>query len=209
MPITTTLKFKRVSGRALGALIVAVGGLLASSLPAAASEAENEADYAEYGGAVNYGDVLNDGRRTASQVVITRSIIFAARDRNIGSTADSDIIPPGFFDLGDNRSRGHVIGRQLGGSGDVEANLLALYQNSVNSPAMSDCESEVAGYLEDGSAASDDLYYRVEPIYDLAEQQHPTAVSIYASDNGRVLVNITIANTPDAPVTYGAGNQLC
>jgi hypothetical protein len=174
-----------------------------------AARAESEADYARYGGAVAYGTVLADGRRTASEAVVTAAVVAAASDRVIGSEADPDIIPPGFYDLGTNRSRGHVIGRQLGGSGDVEANLVALYQNRANSPVMSNCEGAVADHLRDGRAVGNDLYYRVEPVYGSSAQDHPTGVRLYASDNGTVLVDLLIANTPEATVTYGSGNRIC
>jgi hypothetical protein len=184
-----------------------------SSPPVFADDADNraqsEADFERFGGAVAYGVVQADGKRTASEAIITATIVSEASDRNIGSTADPDIIPPGFYDLGSNRSRGHVIGRQLGGSGDVEANLVALFQNRANSPVMSACEGTIADYLADGRAIGDDLYYYVEPIYGSSTQDHPTAIYLYAEDDGAVLVDITIANTPQAEVTYGAGNQLC
>lgn len=204
-------RFKPMSiGRyTLSVVLLAFAGLLVSGMPAAANEAENEADFAEFGGDVAYGEVLDDGRRTYSEAIITQSVIFAAQDREIGSRANPNIRPPGFFDLGDNRSRGHVIGRQLGGSGDVEANLVALFQNSANSPAMSNCESAIAEYLEDGLATGNDIYYRVEPFYDLTQQQHPTAIRIFASDNGEIVADITVENTPEAPITFGEGNSLC
>ena len=41
-------------------------------------------------------------------------------------------------------SRGHLLGRQLGGSGEVAGNLVALYQRRANSPVMRDYESAVA-----------------------------------------------------------------
>jgi len=197
------------------AVATALAALLALLAPApahaddSAARAGSEADYARYGGAVAYGTVLADGSRTASEAVITAAVIAAAEERLIGSEADPDIIPPGFYDLGANRSRGHVIGRQLGGSGDVEANLVALYQNRANSPVMSSCEGEVADYLRDGRAVGDDLYYRVEPVYGSSAQDHPTGIWLYASDNGTVLVDLLIANTPEAAVVYGPGNRIC
>lgn len=175
----------------------------------AAERAESEADYERFGGAVAYGVVQADGTRTTSAAVITATIIAEASDRNIGSTANSNIIPPGFYDLGTNRSRGHVIGRQLGGSGDVEANLVAQFQNRSNSPVMSTCEGNIADYLRDGLAVGDDLYYQVQPVYDLSVQEYPTALWLYASDNGSVLVNMLIDNTPEGDVTYGSGNVIC
>ncbi len=175
----------------------------------ATERAESEADFAQFGGAVAYGVVGADGRRGASEAIITATIISEASDRNIGSTADPDIIPPGFYDLGGNRSRGHVIGRQLGGSGDVEANLVALFQNRANSPVMSACEGSIADYLSDGLAVGDDLYYYVEPIYGSTAQEHPTAIYLYAEDDGAVIVDMMIDNTPEAAVSYGPGNQLC
>lgn len=198
--------------------VAAVGGaiILLASVPGttvvaddAAERAESEADYVRFGGQVAYGVVQADGTRTTSAVVITATIIAEATDRNIGSTADSDIIPPGFYDLGTNRSRGHLIGRQLGGSGDVEANLVAQFQNRSNSPVMSSCEGNIADYLRDGLAADDDLYYQVQPVYDLSVQDHPTAIWLYASDAGNVLVNILIDNTPEGDVTFGSGNAIC
>ncbi|MGF1661999.1 MAG: DNA/RNA non-specific endonuclease [Kineosporiaceae bacterium] len=198
---------------ALLTAVLAAALALAGAAPAraddSAARAESEADYARYGGAVAYGTVLSDGRRTASEVVVTAAVVAAASDREIGSEADPDIIPPGFYDLGTNRSRGHVIGRQLGGSGDVEANLVALYQNRANSPVMSGCEGAIADHLRDGLAAGDDLYYRVEPVYGSTAQDHPTAVWLYATDNGAVLVDMLISNTPEATVTYGSGNRIC
>jgi DNA/RNA non-specific endonuclease len=175
----------------------------------ASERAESEADYAQFGGAVAYGIVDADGSRTASEAIITSTIIAEASNRNIGSTPDPDIIPPGFYDLGTNRSRGHLIGRQLGGSGNVEANLVAQFQNRSNSPVMSTCEGNVADYLRDGNASGDDLYYRVEPMYDLSVQAHPTSIWLYAADEENVLVDMTIENTPEADVTYGSGNVIC
>jgi DNA/RNA non-specific endonuclease len=196
-------------------LVAATLALLQAFSPAtvfaddASERAESEAAFERFGGAVAYGVVQPDGQRTASQAIITATIINEASARNIGSSADPDIIPPGFYDLGSNRSRGHVIGRQLGGSGDVEANLVALFQNRANSPVMSACEGSIADYLRDGLAVGDDLYYYVEPVYGSTSQDHPTAIYLYAEDDGAVLVDITIANTPDAAVSYGPGNQLC
>jgi hypothetical protein len=159
-----------------------------------AARAESEADYARYGGAVAYGTVLADGRRTASEAVVTAAVVAAASDRAIGSEANPDIIPPGFHDLGTNRSRGHVIGRQLGGSGDVEANLVALYQNRANSPVMSNCEGAVADHLRDGRAVGDDLYYRVEPT--TAASSTPTAWS-----GSKTSCSCTPRSLPQGPAT--------
>jgi hypothetical protein len=58
----------------------------------------------------------------------------AARDE-LGSAADPDIRPPGLDQLpARNRARAHLLGRQLGGSGDLPANLVALHQTPGQHP---------------------------------------------------------------------------
>ena len=51
---------------------------------------------------------------------------------NTGTSANKDIRPAGFISGKANHSRGHLIGRQMGGSGDDPRNLTTLYQNPVN-----------------------------------------------------------------------------
>jgi DNA/RNA non-specific endonuclease len=206
-PSTTRCR-RLAAASALAIAVVAIGSGVTYA-DDASERAESEADYAAFGGAVAYGFVQSDGTRTASEAIVTSTIIAQATDRNIGSTADPDIIPPGFYDLGTNRSRGHLIGRQLGGSGDVEANLVAQFQSRSNSPVMSNCEGNIADYLRDGNAGGDDVYYRAEPMYDLSVQAHPTSIWLYAEDDGNVLVDMMIENTPEANVSYGPGNVIC
>src|SRR5215204_4085410 len=43
-----------------------------------------------------------------------------------------------------NRARAHLLGRQLGGTGELPANLVALYQTRANTPVMRDYETTVA-----------------------------------------------------------------
>ncbi len=63
----------------------------------------------------------------------------AAAHDELGSAANPDIRPPGLNELpARNRARAHLLGRQLGGSGDLQANLVALYQTRANTPGMRD-----------------------------------------------------------------------
>ena len=83
-------------------------------------------------GWIHYGEYDELGRPTAANALIVPSMI------GTGTSAQQDIRPPGFISGLDpnNHSRGHLIGRQLGGSGDEAKNLVTLYQNPVNTPYM-------------------------------------------------------------------------
>ncbi|MEU0003054.1 DNRLRE domain-containing protein [Streptomyces sp. NPDC006314] len=68
--------------------------------------------------------------------------------------------------------RGHLIGKQLGGSGTDKRNLVPLY-NEVNSPLMSSFENEVAKRLK----AGDSIYYQVDANY-TGNNPIPDSISI-------------------------------
>ena len=91
---------------------------------------DNSAAIGRLGGAVEYGHVDRaTGQRSGVSATITPAMIAAAARGELGSAADPDIRPPGLDQLpARNRARAHLLGRQLGGTGDLPANLVALYQ---------------------------------------------------------------------------------
>jgi DNA/RNA non-specific endonuclease len=151
------------------------------------------------GGSIDYGRVdAATGQRSGISATITPAMVKAADEDRIGSPANSTIHPPGFDALPSrNRSRGHLLGRQLGGSGDVEANLVALYQQRANSPVMRDYESDVAKAVEAGET----VRYQVLPLYrSKTDTGAPYAVRLKTSGNHGFKLDVQIANTPQGTV---------
>jgi hypothetical protein len=168
--------------------------------PEANGGAGNAAAIRRLGGAVDYGHVDPATRqRSGVSATITPAMVAAAARDQLGSAADPDIRPPGLDQLPvRNRARAHLLGRQLGGSGDVPANLVALYQTRANTPAMRDYETAVA----EAARAGEVIRYAVHPRYSSATfDGAPSAIRITASGNRGFRLDVTIANTPEAAVT--------
>jgi DNA/RNA non-specific endonuclease len=154
---------------------------------------------ARYGGVINYGHIDRDnGQRSGITATITPGMVKAAERDDLGSEPRSSIRPPGFDMLPQrNRARGHLLGRQLGGSGDIASNLVALYQRAANSPVMRDYETLVADAVEAGETVE----YEVRPIYNgVADAGPPRAIRIIASGDRGLRFDVEIANTPQARV---------
>jgi hypothetical protein len=192
-------------------LVVGIGYLLAQRgvlpfppeatrpSPEADGAADNSAAIGRLGGAVEYGHVERaTGQRNGVRATITPAMVAAARDE-LGSAADPDIRPPGLDQLpARNRARAHLLGRQLGGTGDLPANLVALYQTRANTPVMRDYESVVA----EAARAGEVIRYTVRPRYPSATfEGAPSAIRITASGDHGFRLDVTIANTPQAAVT--------
>jgi hypothetical protein len=197
----------RVLGVALAAVVVAgcvePGGPEAGPTTRARGHGEtarqNASAIRRLGGTVDYGRVDPEtGQRSGISATITPRMVRAAAAHDLGSAADSDIRPPGFEDLpARNRSRGHLLGRQLGGSGEVDANLVALYQQRANSPVMRDYENAVAEAVERGET----IRYRVRPVYPSPSSKGPpSAVRITASGDHGFRLDVLIDNTAEARV---------
>lgn len=128
------------------------------------------------------------GRATSADALLTKAMI------NTGTTASKDIRPTGFISglSPYYHSRGHLIGRQLGGSGDKPENLVTLYQNPVNTPYMTKYENMVRQALETGET----IRYRVTVRYQedalLCQELQIEAKSV--SQNGTLNFNIVILN---------------
>jgi DNA-entry nuclease len=152
------------------------------------------------GGKVDYGRVdPKTGQRSGITATIVPAMVRAAADDRIGTPADQDIRPPGWNDLPTrNRSRGHLLGRQLGGTGDLEANLVTLYQRRANSPVMRDYETAIADAVEKGET----VRYRVKPGYaSTTDKGAPVLVRLTATGDRGFKFDVAIANTANAEVT--------
>jgi hypothetical protein len=190
---------------AIGYLLVQRGVLPAPpgpirQFPEVDGSADNSAAIARLGGTVDYGQVNPvTGQRSGVRATITPAMVAAAARDELGSAADPDIRPPGLDKLpARNRARGHLLGRQLGGSGDLPANLVALYQTRANSPVMRDYESAVAEAVRAGEV----VRYSVRPRYPSPSfNGPPTAIRITAVGDRGFRLDVTIANSPKAAVT--------
>lgn len=108
-------------------------------------------------GEIVYGGLDAQNRALTANAVITKGTL------DTGTSAKSSIRPPG-FETGEGvtrMARCHLIGNQLGGSGSVEDNLIAGYQNNFNVPAMVKIENAVRKLAEEGKS----VRYRVAPVY--------------------------------------------
>jgi hypothetical protein len=162
--------------------------------------ADNTAAIRRLGGTVQYGQVdPATGQRSGISATITPAMVAAAAQDQLGSPADSSIRPPGLNQLpARNRARGHLLGRQLGGTGDLPANLVALYQTRANTPVMRDYETAVAEAVRAGEV----VRYSVRPRYPSRTfDGAPSAIRITATGNHGFRLDVTIANTPTAAVT--------
>jgi DNA/RNA non-specific endonuclease len=167
--------------------------------PGANRSADNSAAVARLGGKVDYGHVdPSTGQRSGVRATITPAMVAAAAHDELGSAADPSIRPPGLDQLpARNRARAHLLGRQLGGTGELPANLVALYQTRANTPVMRDYETTVAEAVRAGET----VRYNVRPIYPSPSYRGaPSAIRITASGDRGFRLQVTIVNTPQAPV---------
>lgn len=140
-------------------------------------------------GWINYHSLDSLERATGADALLKQSMI------GTGTSANSSIRPPGFISGKDpyGHSRGHLIGKQLGGSGDDERNIVTLYQTPVNSPYMTKYENQIRAALDKGET----VRYRVTPIYTgtqlMCKEVHMEAQSL--ESNGSVNFNVVIENT--------------
>jgi hypothetical protein len=150
----------------------------------AASDAEWETQNAAEGG-INYGALDSLGRPTGVTATITGDMI------GTGTTANPSIIPPGWSGNGIlfNEARGHLLGAQLGGSGDVAENLVTLQQNPANSPIMRGFENQVRSAVQGGQTVN----YSATPIYD-GLNLVPRGITIIGTGSGDFNLGVTILN---------------
>ena len=143
-----------------------------------------EAYSAESSG-INYGELDELGRPTGVNATITQDMI------GTGTPANPEIIPPGWSGNGTvfNEARGHLIGAQLGGSGDVAENLVTLQQNPANSPIMRGFETSIRNAVENGEVVN----YSATPIYN-GTNLVPRGITLSGSGSGGFGLDVTILN---------------
>lgn len=127
-------------------------------------------------GWISYHKLDSLSRATGADALLKPAMV------NTGTPANKDIRPPGFVSglAPTNHSRGHLIGRQLGGSGDDPRNLTTLYQTPVNTPFMTKYENQVRQALDNGET----VRYRVIPVYE-STNLLCTAIDIEAKSLGK------------------------
>ncbi|OAB34383.1 DNA/RNA non-specific endonuclease [Paenibacillus glacialis] len=109
-----------------------------------------------------------------------------------GSKAKQSIIPPGFLGGGKGspgHARGHLLGNQLGGTGNDSRNLVTLYQSPVNSPVMRGFETSVRNAVDAGEI----VRYQSIPIYK-GDNLTPIGVTLKARGIDGFSMDVTILN---------------
>jgi RHS repeat-associated protein len=134
-------------------------------------------------GYIEYGDLDELGRPTGVNAKINSEMI------GTGTRANPSIKPPGFGGGGAGHSRGHLIARILGGSGDDARNLVTLYQNPVNSPVMRGYDSQMRAAIEAGET----ILYKVTPLYQ-GSNGMPAALTLRATGSKGFDLLIKIIN---------------
>lgn len=144
-------------------------------------EASEAGNFGRVGG-VNYGALDSLGRPTGASATLTADML------GTGTRANQAIMPPGYITDAD-FARGHLIGRQLGGSGSEPGNLVTLYQNPANHPVMSGIEGQVRTAVQGGQTVN----YSAVPIYQ-GQNLIPSGITIMGQGSGGFNTAVTILN---------------
>jgi hypothetical protein len=98
------------------------------------------------------------GQATGVDAIVTKSML------GTGTKAYWRLTPPGWQGESDefNEARGHLLARELGGTGKDPRNLVTLTQNPANNPQMSGFERDIANRVRAGEV----IDYRAVPMYD-------------------------------------------
>jgi hypothetical protein len=152
------------------------------------------------GGSIDYGAIDELGRPTGIRAVLTNGMV----GDDLGTMARRQIIPPGYTPQVPPLARGHLLGRQLGGSGDVYENLVTLFQNETNVPLMSGIEDSVRAAVEGGQRVT----YEVTPIYEggqvVPARLHIRAIGEPSAAGGEALnIDVVIDNAAKTQSTLG------
>ncbi|WP_449585515.1 DNA/RNA non-specific endonuclease [Photorhabdus temperata] len=135
---------------------------------------------------IKYGELDHLRRPTGVHATLDKGHI------NTGTHANPDIQPPGFITgKGSNRARGHLLGRQLGGSGDDARNLVTLQQRPTNTPVMSGVEGRIRKALEQGEVVEMSSI----PIYK-GPSRIPAGITMKAEGSGGFFEYVTVLNPP-------------
>lgn len=133
-------------------------------------------------GEIDYGSLDELGRPTGINATLTPEMI------GTGTRASQSITPPGYVVDAD-YARGHLLGRQLGGSGTEARNLVTIFQNPANHPAMSSIEGQVRVAVEAGQTVN----YSAVPVYQ-GVNAIPSGITIIGQGSGGFSTAVTILN---------------
>jgi LysM repeat protein len=136
-------------------------------------------------GSAYYQSIDSLGRPSGVYASITPDMIMK------GSPANRSITPPGWAGDGrrHNQARGHLLGNQLGGSGDLVENLVTLQQNWTNSPVMRGFEGQVRSAVEAGQV----VQYSSVPIYH-GNNLIPKGVTLIGNGSNGFDLAVTVLN---------------
>ena len=133
-------------------------------------------------GMVIFGELDDLGRPTGVRATIVPEMI--------GTGSDAPRIrPPGFGGQQAGHARGHLLGSQLGGSGTEPRNLVTLFQNPANHPAMSGFEAQIRAAVEAGQTVD---YWSV-PVYE-GSNPLPVGVSLEGRGSGGFSLEVSVIN---------------
>jgi len=136
--------------------------------------------YASGSTTINYGSLDSSSRPTGITATLGPPL-------TAGSVAS--YTPVGFAGESAGHARGHLLAKQLGGSGSEPHNIVTLFQNPVNTPFMSGYEALVRKAVESGEIVT----YSVTPIYSGSELM-PIAVTLQATGSGGFSLSVSIPN---------------
>ena len=133
---------------------------------------------------IRYRELSPDGRATGVSGTITAPLPTS------GTRARRN--PPGWQGDGDvfNEARGHLLGRQFGGSGRDMRNVVTLSQNRTNNPEMSNFENAVARRARAGEV----IEYSSTPLY--RDGALPPSAVLLTATGSRGLPAARIINNP-------------
>ncbi|MFD7655507.1 RHS repeat-associated core domain-containing protein [Actinosynnema sp. NPDC059797] len=120
---------------------------------------------------VDYGEVLDDGRRTGVMAIVTPA------DLGTGTKPSRRIIPPGFVKNTPGHTRGHLLPKSLGGDGRVAANIVRT-SSKVDNGAMAAFGDSIAAHVASGNT----VLFQAAPRY-LPGANVPYRVDISAFDD--------------------------
>ena len=106
-----------------------------------------------------------------------------------GTRPNQSIIPPGFQGGAAGQAQGHLLGAQLGGSGELPQNLVTILQNPANTPVMRGFENQTAAALRAGQTVN----YSAVPVYQ-GNNLVASGITITASGSGGFRLSVTVLN---------------
>ncbi|WP_213007130.1 RHS repeat-associated core domain-containing protein [Paractinoplanes toevensis] len=109
--------------------------------------------------------------------------------KSVGTVAT--YTPPGYQSTPNNEmARGHLIGRELGGNGQIPENIVPLWQRKVNSGAMYHGVEKIVNEW----SKTNQVYYSVTPVYGNPKSDVPTSIEFVVATPGQPVFRATIRN---------------